>query len=449
MTTTTTLAKIYGSTAATSHVMCATRVSHASRSLLAAVALVPLAACVTAPVATPATPFEQDVVAATEQLTNQWRAQQNLPQFLARLSPTSVVVGPFVNVVADTPAAGSQKPIFALPESIAAAKAKQIVASHLDTTAPELKRIPADVAAEKPVDLMLSASLAPKEAQVPGLPGAKPTAAQAQGDVAQVLTLVLIDSKTREVLARSQGPVRTPAADTLPTTYSADSPVIFKQAATGTNAKAGTQLSTDDMAAVGTLGLINQAQDAYGTGQYQKALTIFQTAATQASNYTIRAYNGQYLSLLKLGREKEAREAFTHVISEGFKAQTLAVKLLFTPGQTTFLADPAVSGAYGFWLQEISVQAAAAPSCMEVSGHTSRTGEEGFNQRLSLARSQRVLDLMRANQPGLAPRLSATGKGWSENIVGSGTDDALDAIDRRVEFKIAPCVMASKAGQAG
>lgn len=414
----------------------------ATRALLATAALVSLAACVSAPVATPATPFEQDVVAATEQLTTQWRSQQNLPQFLARLAPTSVVVGPFVNVAADLPAANAQKPIFALPESIAAAKARQIVATHLDAAAPDMKRVPADVAVQSPVDLMLSASLAPKDAATPD---SKPAAAPTTGDVAQVLTLVLIDSKTHAVVARWQGPVRTPSADTLPTLYSADSPVIFQQATTGTEAAAGAKLSADEVAGVSTLGLINQAQDAYSAGQYPKALAMFQTAAAQPSNYTIRAYNGQYLSLLKLGREKDARGAFTHVISEGFKAQTLAVKLLFTPGQTTFWADPAVSGAYGFWLQEISVQAVAAPSCLEISGHTSRTGEEGFNQRLSLARSQRVIELMRANQPSLAPRLTGTGKGWSENIVGSGTDNALDAIDRRVEFKIAPCAVVSKA----
>jgi hypothetical protein len=29
--------------------------------------------------------------------------------------------------------------------------------------------------------------------------------------------------------------------------------------------------------------------------------------------------------------------------------------------------------------------------------------------------------------------------GFRQNIVGSGTDDAVDALDRRVEFKITPC----------
>jgi hypothetical protein len=29
--------------------------------------------------------------------------------------------------------------------------------------------------------------------------------------------------------------------------------------------------------------------------------------------------------------------------------------------------------------------------------------------------------------------------GFRQNIVGSGTDNAVDALDRRVEFKIIPC----------
>ena len=30
-------------------------------------------------------------------------------------------------------------------------------------------------------------------------------------------------------------------------------------------------------------------------------------------------------------------------------------------------------------------------------------------------------------------------RGFRENIVGSGSDNAVDALDRRVEFKIVPC----------
>ena len=39
----------------------------------------------------------------------------------------------------------------------------------------------------------------------------------------------------------------------------------------------------------------------------------------------------------------------------------------------------------------------------------------------------------------LATRTRASGMGWRENIVGTGTDDVSDALDRRVEFKIVDC----------
>jgi len=41
--------------------------------------------------------------------------------------------------------------------------------------------------------------------------------------------------------------------------------------------------------------------------------------------------------------------------------------------------------------------------------------------------------------PELAPRTRAEGMGFRQNIVGSGTDNSFDVLDRRVEFKIVPC----------
>ena len=44
--------------------------------------------------------------------------------------------------------------------------------------------------------------------------------------------------------------------------------------------------------------------------------------------------------------------------------------------------------------------------------------------------------------PALVPYeqpVIATGKGSREMMVGTGKDDASDALDRRVEFKVAPC----------
>ena len=41
--------------------------------------------------------------------------------------------------------------------------------------------------------------------------------------------------------------------------------------------------------------------------------------------------------------------------------------------------------------------------------------------------------------PSLATRSVAVGRGSAENIVGLGTDDARDALDRRVEFNVVNC----------
>jgi outer membrane protein OmpA-like peptidoglycan-associated protein len=35
--------------------------------------------------------------------------------------------------------------------------------------------------------------------------------------------------------------------------------------------------------------------------------------------------------------------------------------------------------------------------------------------------------------------MQSVGMGFRENIVGSGTDDLRDALDRRVEFKVRSC----------
>ena len=36
-------------------------------------------------------------------------------------------------------------------------------------------------------------------------------------------------------------------------------------------------------------------------------------------------------------------------------------------------------------------------------------------------------------------RTKTSGVGFRENIIGTGTDDATDALDRRVEFRIGGC----------
>ena len=153
----------------------------------------------------------------------------------------------------------------------------------------------------------------------------------------------------------------------------------------------------------------------------------------------MRVLNGIYLASWKLRRTKEAEEAFGKVVALGLNDNNLGVKFLFNPGTTNFWSDPQVSGPYAFWLRQIARQAVLARVCLNVVGHTSLTGSAPYNDRLSLQRAAYIKERLTKEAPQLAPRTTASGMGFRENLVGTGTDDARDALDRRVEFKITGC----------
>jgi outer membrane protein OmpA-like peptidoglycan-associated protein len=153
----------------------------------------------------------------------------------------------------------------------------------------------------------------------------------------------------------------------------------------------------------------------------------------------LRTLNGIYLANTKLGRVAEAEAAFGNIVAYGFRSNQLDVKFLFNPGSTVFWSDPRVSSAYGMWLRQIAKEGNAAKVCMNIVGHTSRTGSEGANEALSLQRANAIQQRLAAEVGTLGTRVKTTGMGFRENIIGSGSDNAVDALDRRVEFKIVSC----------
>jgi outer membrane protein OmpA-like peptidoglycan-associated protein len=98
-----------------------------------------------------------------------------------------------------------------------------------------------------------------------------------------------------------------------------------------------------------------------------------------------------------------------------------------------------LTGPYPIWIKAIGTRAAAAPTCLEITGHTSATGPEPLNERLSQVRADYVKSLLEASAPALAKRTIANGVGSRQTMVGNGRDDASDALDRRVEFKVIGC----------
>ena len=153
-----------------------------------------------------------------------------------------------------------------------------------------------------------------------------------------------------------------------------------------------------------------------------------------------------------LGRGREAEQAFGSVVDldYGLERGRLAVKFVFRPSSTAFWPDKAISGPYPMWLRQIAARTEARSACLEVEGHSSPTGPASVNERLSLARAERVRGRLVAQRPALRDRLEAEGVGSRETLVGTGADDASDVLDRRVEFEPRSCpAVASLRGAAG
>jgi len=258
------------------------------------------------------------------------------------------------------------------------------------------------------------------------------------------INLALTDLQGGSVVAQASSRARDEGLDTNPTRYYRDSPVVVKDKVVDgyiatSQTPPGSPADSVYFERVATATTISEATLAYNNESYQDALALYQTAAARPGGEQLRVLNGIYLASWKLGRANEAEEAFGKVVALGLSSNNLGVKFLFNPGTTNFWSDPQVSGPYGFWLRQIARQAVVVKVCMNVVGHTSLTGSAPYNDRLSLQRAAYIKKRLDTEAPELASRTRASGMGFRENLVGTGTDDARDALDRRVEFKIAGC----------
>ena len=258
------------------------------------------------------------------------------------------------------------------------------------------------------------------------------------------LSLALTDLKTGLVVAQASAMAREENLDATPSRYYKDSPVLIKDKvvegyARTTATPAGQRADAYYMERIGAATVISEATTLYNAEKYQDALGQYKTALATPQGEQLRAESGVYLSNIKLGRVAEAEQAFGRIVALGIAYNELGVKFLFQPGSVEFWADPKISGAYGMWLRQIAHEALVAKSCMNIVGHTSHSGPAAVNDALSLKRAAYVRQRLAVEQPELGPRIRAEGMGFRQNIVGSGTDNSFDVLDRRVEFKIIPC----------
>jgi outer membrane protein OmpA-like peptidoglycan-associated protein len=258
------------------------------------------------------------------------------------------------------------------------------------------------------------------------------------------LSLALTDLRTGSIVAHATTLTRDESLDHTALRYYKDSPVLLKDKVIEgyyrtTDTPAGSAADRYYMQRIAAASMIHEATDLYNAERYQEALGTYRNALATPEGEQMRTLSGIYLASVKLGKTADAEKAFAGVVALGLAYNELGVKFLFNPGSTEFWSDPKISGAYPMWLRQIARESASASACLEIVGHTSHSGPAPVNEQLSLKRASVIRQRLVAEVPALGARTRATGMGFRQNIVGSGTDDAFDALDRRVEFKIIPC----------
>jgi outer membrane protein OmpA-like peptidoglycan-associated protein len=365
-------------------------------------------------VSTDELPFDQAVATATDGLVAQ---SQKLPAFVAKLINRAVVVDPMLEA-----GSGQQTALTRQLESQVGARLR----------ASQFELLPFEPASVGKAQYLLVGTLA-------RLHGAK-----AGARVPFQINLALVDLKSGSVAAQSSARARDDGQDTTPTPYYRDSPVLVKDKVVDgyirtAETRPGQPADADYFQRVNVAMVINAATVAYDAERYQEALGLYRNALASPSGEQLRALNGVYLASWKLGRTQEAEQAFGKVVALGIANNNLGVKFLFNPGSTEFWSDAKISGPYPLWLRQIARHAAGSKVCMNVVGHTSHTGGEAYNDRLSEQRAAVIRQKLVAEAAELGGRTKASGVGFRQNIIGTGTDDASDALDRRVEFRILGC----------
>jgi hypothetical protein len=361
-------------------------------------------------------PFDQAIVVATDGLVQQTQKMPGMPAMLAKVEAK---VNKHAVVLDPTLDAGTGQ------QTAATQQLDRAVTDRLTRNYEQIEMLPFRAANLSRADYLLTGTLVRSER-------------------AYRLNLALVDIKSGTVVAQSSALARPDSVDMKPLPYYRDSPVLVKDAIIDGYVRTsatppGQKADATYLDRIATATVINDATDLYNAAQYQEALGQYRSALATPAGEQIRVLDGIYLSYIKLGRMQEAEVAFGRVVAFGIAYKQLGVKFLFNPGGTEFWSDPNVSGAYGMWLRQIAKETGAAKVCMNIVGHTSKTGSEALNNTLSLKRAVYIKQRLTIESPEVGNRCQTQGVGFKENIVGSGTDDMVDAPDRRVEFKITDC----------
>jgi outer membrane protein OmpA-like peptidoglycan-associated protein len=259
------------------------------------------------------------------------------------------------------------------------------------------------------------------------------------------ICLALVDVRAGKVIAKGVGRATEQTVDATPLPYYSDSPSWVKDRTTEGYIRTCQGTRAGDLAdllyieTLPTSMVLDEAVQAYHARDFAEAGRLYRTAAALPGGEQKRVINGLYLTSWKLRRVRDAEDAFGKLVVRGIEEHRLGIKFLFRPGSVQYIAEPDLQAQYAMWTNVIADRAADSKACLVIVGHASRTGSDELNDALSLKRAEVTRRAIERHNAAMRDRMKAEGAGARETIVGTGTDDLRDALDRRVEFKIVDC----------
>jgi outer membrane protein OmpA-like peptidoglycan-associated protein len=253
------------------------------------------------------------------------------------------------------------------------------------------------------------------------------------------LQVAMIQSNSGKVLTRITTYLDASQFNAEPTQFYKDAPMYLTDARH--RQRVGAMEAQTPQSIEGLLlaqSALNEAIAAYEAGRYEEAERAFIKVRAMASDNR-GALSGLYQTFWKTQRRAEAEQAFDDLIGSSIDGGSIAVKLLFRLGSTSFVDTADLATQYRVWLKSIGQVASTKERCADVVGHASKSGSAELNDRLSLQRAESVVAAIGQTSRDARTRFKASGRGFQETIVGNGANDATDAIDRRVEFKVRSC----------
>ena len=256
--------------------------------------------------------------------------------------------------------------------------------------------------------------------------------------------LAMVDLKSGRVVSKTVARSRMEGVKHAPLPYFRDAPGWTRDPPTENYVKTCQASKSGDVAnpayieSLVSVALVEEGVRAYNSNRFKEALAMFERARQTAAGNQLRVLNGLYLSHWKLGQRKEMENDFGQLVDYAFNQGHLAVTFLFRPGASVLPPD-SKQAPYSTWLKVISQRASQLNACLEVAGHTSGGGPEPVNERLSSLRAEHVRQHLVTQAPNLGRRVIATGYGSREMLVGLGSDDLADQLDRRVDFRMLSC----------